>query len=237
MAINSPIKYRGAKGRWAAEVWRRFGDDIQIYAEPFVGSAAVLLARPNPVGREVINDSSGYIANLWRALRADPYGVADWCDYPNFHADFYARHLWLVKWSNENALRLMEDDEYYDSKAAGYFIFGINLAIGDFCISDEVKYDSIPYLGFLGGIKTMPQRKLFGKMPVGTGDRLFDWFFEISQRFGKITTITNRDWSSLVTDTVLRHTETSEKLPTAVFLGPTVSEPTQARQAISTARM
>jgi len=44
------------------------------YVEPFAGSAAVLLARPEFRGRrvETLNDADGWLVNAWRAIRNDP---------------------------------------------------------------------------------------------------------------------------------------------------------------------
>jgi hypothetical protein len=58
--------------------------DVPNYAEPFFGSGAVLLARPDFTGRrtETVNDLDGFVANFWRALQADPDGVTQWADWP-----------------------------------------------------------------------------------------------------------------------------------------------------------
>jgi hypothetical protein len=52
--------------------------------EPFLGSAAVLLARPPFEGNriETVNDADGHVANFWRALQADPNAVAYYADWP-----------------------------------------------------------------------------------------------------------------------------------------------------------
>ena len=52
---KSPIVYMGGKGRVAEIVWQRFGP-VYSYLEPFCGSAAMLLERPDdkpPGGREI----------------------------------------------------------------------------------------------------------------------------------------------------------------------------------------
>ena len=122
----------GAKRRWAELVWDRFGDDLGAYVEPFAGSLAVLLHRatPPPVPREVVCDTDGALCNFWRAIRSDPDAVAHWADYPTIHQDLTARHRWLIQWATEQAPRLSEDPDYCDTKAAGWWVWGISLWIG-----------------------------------------------------------------------------------------------------------
>ncbi|MFK5173473.1 DNA adenine methylase, partial [Propionibacterium freudenreichii] len=65
MTLDAPFPYFGGKRRVAPEVWRRFGD-VKNYVEPFFGSGAVLLGRPetHTSGIETINDLDGYVANF-----------------------------------------------------------------------------------------------------------------------------------------------------------------------------
>ena len=44
--MKAPFPYFGGKSKVAGEVWRRFGD-VPNYVEPFAGSTAVLLKRPD----------------------------------------------------------------------------------------------------------------------------------------------------------------------------------------------
>ena len=70
--LTAPFPWFGAKRRWAGLIWDRFGDDLGVYVEPFAGSLAVLLHRPDPLPREVVCDTDGGICNFWRAIRSDP---------------------------------------------------------------------------------------------------------------------------------------------------------------------
>ena len=97
--LSAPFPYYGGKARIALAVWRELGD-VTVYAEPFAGSLAVLLAS-EPHRREIVCDTDGHIVNFWRALRNDPAGVAFHADYPTFHQDLRARHLWLRRWGKE----------------------------------------------------------------------------------------------------------------------------------------
>ena len=82
VGVKAPFPYFGGKSRIAGAVWERFGD-VPNFVEPFFGSGAVLLSRPQPfAGSETVNDLDGMIANYWRATQADPDAVAQWADWP-----------------------------------------------------------------------------------------------------------------------------------------------------------
>ena len=111
-------------------IWRRLGDP-GVYVEPFAGSLACLLARPGGAGpREIVCDTDGGVSNFWRAVAADPEQVAAWADWPTIHQDLTARHSWLRAWFREHSRRLSEDPEFYDARAAGWWVWGISLWIG-----------------------------------------------------------------------------------------------------------
>ena len=90
--MKAPFPYFGGKSKVAADIWRAIGQP-KHYIEPFFGSGAVLLARPNYKDGmvETVNDKDGFIANVWRALQHNPDEVAKWCDWPVNHADLSAR--------------------------------------------------------------------------------------------------------------------------------------------------
>ena len=119
----------GGKHRWGNEVWKKFGDP-EIYVEPFCGSYAVGLFRPTPCAREILCDTDGFICNLFRAIRRDPDGVAYHADYPTIHQDLLARRYWLHRWGKVNRQRVTEDINYFDIKAAGYWVWCVSQWIG-----------------------------------------------------------------------------------------------------------
>jgi len=130
VTLSAPFPYFGGKSRVAAEVWSRFGNPAR-YVEPFAGSLAVLLARPLPfAGREVVNDADGLVANFWRAAVADPAAVAEHADWPATENDLHARHAWLVGQREDITRRLEGDPEWFDARAAGWWVWGIGLWIG-----------------------------------------------------------------------------------------------------------
>ena len=129
-AHKAPFPYFGGKSAVSGEVWSRFGS-VGRYIEPFCGSLAVMLNRPLPfVGREIVNDADGLLVNVWRAMAADPDAVARWADWPATENDLHARHAWLVGKREDITRRLEGDPEWFDAKAAGWWLYGIALWIG-----------------------------------------------------------------------------------------------------------
>jgi len=128
--LKSPFTYFGGKSKVANVVWYAFGN-IKNYVEPFAGSLAVLLHEPHNSKRtETVNDLDCFIANFWRALKEDPEKVAFYSDNPVNEADYHARHVWLVNKKKDFAERVMGDHEFFDSKVAGFWVWGNNIAIG-----------------------------------------------------------------------------------------------------------
>ena len=107
------------------------------FVEPFFGSGAVLLGRPEGVGTETVNDKDGFICNFWRAVQADPEAVAHWADYPVFEPDLHARHAWLVGQRETFLPRLEGDPDFYDAKIAGWWCWGVCCWIGGGWCSGE----------------------------------------------------------------------------------------------------
>ena len=132
MTQPSPFIWFGGKRRVAALIWDALGD-VDNYVEPFIGSGAVLLARPETHAArcETVNDADMFLSNFWRALAADPDGVARWADWPVNECDLFARHLWLV--NDGRALlakHLEQDPDWHDAKVAGWWVWGLNSWIG-----------------------------------------------------------------------------------------------------------
>jgi hypothetical protein len=127
--LKAPFPYFGGKRRIAKVVWRRLGRPKQ-FVEPFCGSAAVLLARPDPPQFELLNDVDGYIVNFWRALQKAPAEVAEWADWPIHETELHARHRWLLDRHDDIHERLYNDPDYFDPRMAGYWVWGISVWIG-----------------------------------------------------------------------------------------------------------
>jgi D12 class N6 adenine-specific DNA methyltransferase len=126
--LKAPFPWFGGKSKVARIVWDHFGI-VQNYVEPFFGSGAVLLGRPSQPGTETVNDLDCYLANFWRALSFDAGGITESADWPVNEADLHARHLWLVNQS-EFREKMKTDPDFFDSRIAGWWVWGISQWIG-----------------------------------------------------------------------------------------------------------
>jgi hypothetical protein len=131
MMLKAPFPWFGGKSRASSLIWSRLGN-VPNYVEPFAGSLAVLLLRPeyNQLEHtETVNDLDCFLANFWRALSQDWEKVAYYADYPVNEADLHARHLWLIN-QDEFRERMMTDPEYCNFKVAGWWVWGLCQWIG-----------------------------------------------------------------------------------------------------------
>ena len=129
--IKVPFPYFGGKSKAATLIWERIGADCGNYVEPFFGSGAVWLGRPDAfAGWATVNDIDGNVCNFWRAVELDPDAVAVAADWPVAECDLHARHLWLVRNKDQLAGRLMADPDYYEPRAAGWWAAGLCAWIG-----------------------------------------------------------------------------------------------------------
>jgi DNA adenine methylase len=134
--IKAPFPYWGGKRKAAAAIWDRFGN-VPNYVEPFCGSCAVLLSRPHDAQTETVNDADGLLSNFWRAVKADPDAVAYHADWPVNENDLHARHSWLVGQKDSLQSRLEGDPDYFDTKIAGWWVWGCACWIGSGWCSGE----------------------------------------------------------------------------------------------------
>jgi hypothetical protein len=123
--LKAPFPYFGGKSKVADLVWDRLGD-VDNFVEPFAGSLAITLRRPQPGKIETVNDANHYIVNFWRAVQADPDAVAAHADHPVCEADLHARHRYLVlsEFAAHFRMWMETDPEYYDAKLAGWWVWG-----------------------------------------------------------------------------------------------------------------
>jgi DNA adenine methylase len=122
----------GGKRRIATQVWKCFGE-VQRYIEPFSGSAAVLLGRPESqiIGQELLNDLDGLIVNFWRTAQADPVGLASALDFPVSELDLIARKTFFVHNGDHIVQKLRNDPEYFDVRAAAWWFYGHQSSVGN----------------------------------------------------------------------------------------------------------
>ncbi len=217
--MKAPFVWFGGKRRVAEIVWQALGD-VDNYVEPFAGSLAVLLERPDyHDGRcETVNDKDGYISNFWRALANAPDEVAKYADWPVNEIDLTARHLWLVNSGRERLLRMQGDPDFYDAKVAGWWVWGINAWIGGGWCSGKgpwrvgqdgalVDIRQLPHLGDAGqGVNR--KRPHLGNRPVaehGFGSNISlpcpiqDYFHQLSNRLRRVRVCCG-DWQRVLTN-------------------------------------
>jgi hypothetical protein len=217
--LRAPFPWFGGKSAVASVVWQRFGD-VRNYVEPFAGSLAVLLGRPHWPWEgnriETVNDADCFLANFWRALQADPEGVARHCDWPVNEADLHARHLWLVNVAREHVERCRTEPEYFDSQIAGWWVWGCCQWIGSgWCKHPE--WEQRPHLGDAGMGVHRPgkQRPHLGN--AGRGE-LHDYLALLASRLRGVRVCCG-DWSR-----VCGPTPTVKQGLTGVFLDPPYTE-------------
>jgi hypothetical protein len=215
MTLDAPFPWFGGKRKVAADVWARFGA-VDNYVEPFFGSGAVLLGRPEPFsGNETINDLDGYVANFWRSIKLSPEATAEWADSPVNENDLHARHVWLLQQRDSLAPRLDGDPDYHDPKIAGYWVWGISCWIGSGFCSGEGPWwvNEDRKLVHLGGSGQGVNRQLVHLGGSGQG-RLVPWFAALAERLKRVR-VCSGDWSRVCGPSV-----TFKHGLTAVFLDP-----------------
>ena len=233
LALRAPFPWFGGKSRAAHLIWPRFGD-VSNYVEPFFGSGAVLLRRPDGWhGSETINDLDCYVANFWRAVKADPATVAQWADWPVNEADILARHEWLLA-REDFRQRMRTEPDYYDAKIAGWWVWGLCSWIGSgWCRERREGHppQQLPHLGNAGmGIhrSKLPHPGNAGvgihrsKLPhlgnAGRGEQIAAWFRALSDRLSRVR-VACGEWDRVLGDSV-----TIEHGTTAVLLDPPYDE-------------
>lgn len=140
--IKAPFVYFGGKSRAAHLVWSALGD-VKNYVEPFAGSCAVYLNRPHPHKIATLNDACGYIANFWRALRAEPELIAEMVDRQVNENDLHAVHHWLVERKSELVARLEGDKDHFDVEIAALWCWGLCCWIGGGWCSGKGPWRSV----------------------------------------------------------------------------------------------
>ena len=205
--LAAPFPWFGGKRKVAPEVWAALGDPDN-YVEPFAGSLAVLLGRPESGGggmrrKETVNDADGFVCNAWRAIAADPEAVAYWATGPLNEIDLFARHLWLVNDGRSRLLHGMESDpDWFDVKIAGWWLWGIAGWIGSGWCSGTG-----PWVAVDGEVSKRPHLG-------DAGQGLLDYMAALAERLANVS-VCNGDWSRVVTRGAMNYGST-----VGIFLDP-----------------
>lgn len=194
---KAPFPYFGGKSLIADEVWARLGKPAH-YVEPFCGSAAMLLANPNPCSLEVVNDMNFYIANFWRCIKFQPDAVYIEQDYPVSHVDLDARHVWLTDPKRVAELRAnLADAEWPgDARIAGWWVWGQCCWIGSGWCEKQIISNAgrgvqsqVPHISDAGcGVQSQVPH-------IGNAGRgVQDWFRHLSRRLERVRVL-HGDWT------------------------------------------
>lgn len=229
-------------------VWAALGDVVN-YVEPFFGSGAVLMLRPGGGGRvETVNDADGFVSNFWRAIQRESDAVAEHADWPVNEADLHARHLWLIGQRERITDRLCGDPDFYDTKAAGWWVWGQCCWIGSEWCSGRGPWQSVdgvmtnmratgngvnrkrPHLGAGQGVnRQLPHLGHTGKGLNRNRNRqgwLTDYLGEFSERLRNVRVCCG-DWSRVCGPCV-----TYRHGLTGVFLDPPYADTAQRRDGL-----
>ena len=155
LKLKAPFPYFGGKSKIAGRVWECLGA-VDRYIEPFFGSGAVLLNRPDwTEGKcEIVNDKDAMIANAWRAIKYMPGDVLAMSSmWPVNHADLLARRKWICDNRESIGKTVMSDPEFFDARAASWWIYVMCLSIGGFTANKK----SIPQLHHQTGAMGMSE--------------------------------------------------------------------------------
>ncbi|MBT8085998.1 MAG: DNA adenine methylase [Woeseia sp.] len=198
----------------APMVWERFGS-VKNLVEPFFGSGAVLLAAPWPAKRiETVNDLDGLLCNFWRALQADSDALAAATDWPVSELDLHARGDWLVQRRGDLTERLRGDPNYYDIKAAAWWVWGACAWIGSGWAEGNAGRGVNRQLPHLGDAGQGVNRQLPHLGSAGRDDAIRTYFSVLAGRLRDVRVCCG-DWSR-----VTGPSPTFKNGLTAVFLDP-----------------
>lgn len=202
----APFPYFGGKRTVAADVWSRLGC-VDQYIEPFCGSAAILLAAPQPASLEVVNDANGFIANFWRTVKNQPAAVAEWADYPVSHIDLGARHRWLMDQRQALSDNMQDCDWPGDAKTAGWWLWGQCSWIGSgWCDWDRQRGHGRPGCGKVPHISDAGMGvQAIGKVPhisdagrgsllTSSGRTAWEWLHKLADRLERVRLV-HGDWA------------------------------------------
>lgn len=202
--------YFGSKDKVAADVWRAFGN-IDYYTEPFFGSGAVLLNRPEVQGREIINDKDHFVVNFWRAIKYQPELVIEYIDWNCSELDLHVRHDWLVTTGIERLKKLEDDPLFCDPLIAGWWAWGRSCWVGREWCGKAYKNDKRTW-------RQKPDVLSYKGHYLDTIGNVIDYIEALHNRLLSVIVLYG-NWSRAVTNSYIPKNKTC-----AVFLDPPYGE-------------
>ena len=133
MTLSAPVPYFGGKLKIMPLIWERLGEPHN-FVDAFCGSGASIWSRPGPRQSdwvETINDASGRLTNMHRAIKYAPDVVADHCDWPVSEIDMHARKADLAKREPGLIAAMLADPKHHDPELAAWDMWGAAIWIGD----------------------------------------------------------------------------------------------------------
>ena len=130
--MKAPFRYFGGKSKVASLVWSRLDHNTHHYFEPFAGSLAVLLGRPQASRKstvETVNDMDGMVVNFFRSVKHDPDTLVKYAYDPVSSVDMWARMLECKNANADIVGRMIADPEFCDPKLAGYWCYAVSTCI------------------------------------------------------------------------------------------------------------
>lgn len=208
MQYRPLFPYFGGKSKVSDVIWEKFGS-VNSYIEPFCGSAAVLLKKPDSLllKASTINDIDGFIVNLWRSLKFAADEVEYCADYPPTEQDLLARNRFLKEERDSLTEYLIRDPMFYSTKHAGWWLWGAGIWLGRGWASTDYKHKLPAAPKAFCGIHRRTE----------TEESLHSLIFEVSAKLKK-TRITCGDWRR-----VLTNCNFLDVVPAGIFLDPPYS--------------
>lgn len=203
---NTLFQWFGSKLQVTDVIWARLGQ-VKTYIEPFFGSGAAYIRAPYIPPYVIINDLDALVSNFWRALKAAPEEVAEYADWPCHEVDLTARKKVVFGQAEAIAKRLAEDPDFYDSKIAGWWVWGQCSSILGNWKSDKRNTSDIPALWNCQGVLRISWRGQIKQRLV-----------QVASRF-RHARVACGDWSRVVS-----RTQISTLVPVGILLDPPYGE-------------
>jgi DNA adenine methylase len=180
---------------------------VSLVSKEYLGEREVV-ALSTTTRTFVAEGLASHNCNFWRAVSNDPDGVAKFADYPVNEIDLHARQRWLTSTATQEFKnKLEEDSDFYDIKAAGYWVWGVGASVGNNWLNSK-------------GLNSAPLLSSAGGGIHGLTHNILDWFKQLQSRTRR-TRVCCGDWSRVVTPSVTYNNKgLGPKDITGIFLDP-----------------